>query len=96
MAGPVGAVAGGMSGGAAMDLTYTVAENKPNGYIATIERVIEDDHKACALFDLAGGIVFDGRAGYNAGQAASNIINQKQLKSRNLLAIQLDLSNSKI
>lgn len=79
--GPIGAVAGGLSGGAALDITYTVAEKKPNGYVATIGRVIEDDHKAGALFDLAGGFAFDGLAGYTAGQTASNIMRKNQLQS---------------
>ncbi len=79
-----------MSAGVAMDTAFVIAEEKTTGFWANAERLINDDHKAGALFDLVGGFVFDGLSGLNAGQAASDItsnIRLKNLKSGNLLVV---------
>lgn len=67
VAGPVGAVVGGIAGGAAMDGLTTGVDSivhekyKPNGFLQTIDSVKNDEgHRAGHAFDLVGGVAFDG------------------------------------
>jgi len=78
VAGPVGAVAGGVSAGVAMDGVTTVVESKvkgkycPNGSLAAIEHCIQEEgaKKSGAIFDALCIPVGDALAGYAAGRAA--------------------------
>ena len=72
-AGPVGAFAAGAASGSAIDTAFSAAEGKLEGTLASAQRVIDDKHKAGALFDLIGGVTFDGLTGHTAGQAAGKI-----------------------
>lgn len=42
LGGPVGAAAAGIGAGAAVDSAYTIATDKPHGYIAAVESVVEN------------------------------------------------------
>ncbi len=66
-----------------MDTIYSAAEGKPNGHFANVERLLNDKHKAGALFDFTAGLVFDGLAGESAG----NIVQQRQLQGASKLLI---------
>jgi hypothetical protein len=90
--GPVGAVAAGIGAGAAMDTTTTVVESairdeySPSGYLAAIENAIKNP-SAGGIFDLAVMPVFDGLAGYSAGQAYNKISNAAAVRKANNMAI---------
>lgn len=74
--GPVGAVAGGMAGGALVDGTCTLCDSVvdgkyvPYGSLQILQQVFDNEgvEKSGPLFDLVALIVFDGYAGYNAGE----------------------------
>ncbi|CAG0902770.1 unnamed protein product [Darwinula stevensoni] len=87
--GPVGAVAGGISAGAAMDTTTTVVESvirdeySPSGYLAAIDNTVKNPNPG-DIFDLAVMPVFDGLAGYSAGQAYNKITTAAARKANNV------------
>ena len=67
LGGPVGAVVGGIAGGATMDSITTGVESlihdeyKPNGFLRSIDNIKKDEgHEAGHVFDLGGGVAFDG------------------------------------
>ncbi|GMT25480.1 hypothetical protein PFISCL1PPCAC_16777, partial [Pristionchus fissidentatus] len=74
----VGAVAGGIAGGAAMDGLQTGIssayhkEFRPAGSIAAMKQAI-DNPTGATVFDAVAVPVFDGVAGYGAGQLTSQI-----------------------
>ena len=72
-AGPVGAFAGGVAAGTAIDTAYSVATDQDHGIYAALDRIEKDDHKASALFDLARIVTMDGFCGQSAGQMAGRI-----------------------
>ena len=77
--GPVGAVAGGIAGGATMDGVTTVADSavhdeyRPSGYFAAIKNIASNQN-AGDILDTTLMPVFDGMAGYTAGQVAGKIV----------------------
>ncbi|CAG0903252.1 unnamed protein product [Darwinula stevensoni] len=87
--GPVGAVAGGIGAGAAMDTTTTVIESairdefSPSGYLAAIHNAVKNPNPG-GIFDLAVMPVFDGLAGYSAGQAYNKITTAAARKVNNV------------
>jgi hypothetical protein len=75
VAGPTGAFAGGIAGGAAIDALSTKIESaianeyRPNGVIYFKERIEKGDVSAAEIFDAACGIAMDGLAGYVVGKS---------------------------
>lgn len=69
----MGAVAGGMYAGVAVDAVTTIATKEPSGHFHTAERITKEKHIAGALFDLVTGVALDGAAGYSAGQVAGKV-----------------------
>ncbi|GMT11644.1 hypothetical protein PFISCL1PPCAC_2941, partial [Pristionchus fissidentatus] len=76
--GPIGAVAGGIAGGAAIDGIQTGVESavyrefRPNGSIAAVRRVILHPSGG-AVFDAVALPIFDGLGGFSAGQLTAQI-----------------------
>ncbi|KAM9306728.1 uncharacterized protein KZ484_000120 [Pholidichthys leucotaenia] len=89
VAGPAGAVFGGIEGATVMDVVTTVVDSavhneaRPAGYIAQIEGIIENPKDPGQWFDLAATPVFDGLAGYGAGEVYSRWKPAKQTHAMN-------------
>ena len=73
MGGPVGAVGGGIAAGVSMDSIATAVTDRPSGYIAAVEAVQKNPSPG-GIFDLVAMPVFDGMAGYSAGQSFNEIV----------------------
>jgi hypothetical protein len=77
--GPVGAVVAGIDAGLATDLTYMVAEEKPNGALCTAIDVLANQESPDsgqvfdALFGATAGVAMDGVAGYGGGKVAKEV-----------------------
>lgn len=73
--GPIGAITGGIAGGAIMDATITTAdtlihdEERPYGYLNQIKQIKENPEDAGQWVDMATSLAFDGLAGHTAGVA---------------------------
>ncbi|GMS80374.1 hypothetical protein PENTCL1PPCAC_2549, partial [Pristionchus entomophagus] len=76
--GPLGAVAGGIAGGAALDGIQTGVESavyrefRPNGSIAAVRRVVVHPSGG-TVFDALALPIFDGLGGFSAGQLTAQI-----------------------
>ncbi|GMR59413.1 hypothetical protein PMAYCL1PPCAC_29608, partial [Pristionchus mayeri] len=76
--GPLGAVAGGIAGGAALDGIQTGVESaiyrefRPNGSIAAVRRVVIHPSGG-TVFDALALPIFDGLGGFSAGQLTAQI-----------------------
>ncbi|KAF2356990.1 hypothetical protein FHG87_012252 [Trinorchestia longiramus] len=87
-AGPVGAVAGGVGGGVAMDSTITATDSainktfKPYGLFEPLS----DPKNAGKWCDAAGGVVFDGLIGKSTGK----VVQQIQLRNISRPTVILD------
>lgn len=74
--GPTLAFAGGITGGAAVDMVATKVESaianeyRPNGVFYIKDRMEKGEITAAEIFDAATGVALDGVAGYVAGQAS--------------------------
>lgn len=77
--GPAGAVAGGIAGGAAVDGMTTGIESaieneyRPSGQVAAVGKIVKGEASVGEVFDSGAGFMFDGVAGYGAGQTAARI-----------------------
>ncbi|KAM9307388.1 uncharacterized protein KZ484_000717 [Pholidichthys leucotaenia] len=84
VAGPAGAVVGGIEGAAVMDVVTTAVDSavhneaRPAGYIAQIDGIVKNPKDPGQWFDLAATPVFDGLAGYGAGEVCSRLKPAKQ------------------
>jgi hypothetical protein len=87
VAGPAGAFAGGIAGGASVDAITTKIESaianeyRPNGVYYLKERIEKGDVSAAEVFDAATAITMDGLAGYIAGKAKKPSITKTDTKS---------------
>ncbi|CAG0903251.1 unnamed protein product, partial [Darwinula stevensoni] len=85
--GPVGAA--GIGAGAAMDTTTTAVESAirgeycPSGYLGAFANAVKNPNPG-GIFDLAVMPVFDGLAGYSAGQACNRITTAAARKVNNV------------
>ena len=87
-AGPLGAAAGGVAGGLAMDgLTTGIdsavhKEYRPSGMVAQVTEIAKDPKNPGVWFDTMATPVFDAMTGYSAGKGAARIA--KKIKAKRL------------
>ena len=76
IAGPAGAFAGGIAGGASVDALSTKVESalaneyRPNGVFYLKDKLEKGEVSASEFFDATTGLAMDGLAGYVAGKAS--------------------------
>ncbi|XP_071125049.1 uncharacterized protein [Mytilus edulis] len=86
--GPIGAIAGGITGGAIMDATITTAdtlihdEDRPYGYFNQIKQIKEKPGDAGQWVDMATSLALDGLAGHTAGVAYNQQTTKETAKTK--------------
>lgn len=86
--GPIGAIAGGITGGAIMDATITTAdtlihdEDRPYGYFNQIKQIKEKPGDAGQWVDMATSLALDGLAGHTAGVAYNQQTTKETTKAK--------------
>ncbi|XP_076117541.1 uncharacterized protein LOC143085196 [Mytilus galloprovincialis] len=86
--GPIGAIAGGITGGAIMDATITTAdtlihdEDRPYGYFNQIKQIKEKPGDAGQWVDIATSLALDGLAGHTAGVAYNQQTTKETAKAK--------------
>ncbi|XP_071152114.1 uncharacterized protein [Mytilus edulis] len=86
--GPIGAIAGGITGGAIMDATITTAdtlihdEDRPYGYLNQIKQIKEKPGDAGQWVDMATSLALDGLAGHTAGVAYNQQTTKETAKAK--------------